>query len=194
MRYWKKLSPLRYIELAIFLVPLIWVKRHGGRPLLPAQGPATPEEESLGLQAGDTVLAPKLMTKWGDLAVDASKIHQNIKPSLILAVIHAGSRGSVHTVSPLGEEGLMQLTPGDQQNFGVSDPFDPWDNIEGGTHMLSFLSNRYHGNIFDTLVAYDLGIEKNDKAQRNGNHIPKKIREYANRVLALSALYRKLGG
>jgi len=200
MKLWKKISALRYLELMIFLVPLLISRRAVGRPLLAIKGPMTSSEASQGLLAGDETLAPKLLEKWGKLAVKASKIYPTIKPAFILAVIHAESRGNKNAVSHAGAEGLMQLMPVTQQSFGVSDPFDAWDNVEGGTHVLSFLANRYHvdfnkdSDVVGMMVAYNWGYGYYDKALKGTKTPPKKSVGYANRVLALFRLYKKIGG
>lgn len=197
MNLWKEikkhLGTLGYLELAVFTLPLVVSRRHPGRSLLPIKGPGTPEEEAQGLLRGDVALAEKLIEKWRGLAIRANQIYSNISVAWILAVIHAESRGIKHLVSPAGAEGLMQLMPAAQQDFGVSDPFDPWDNIEGGTHVLSFLSNRYKGDVFATMVAYNWGYGNYDNAVKKRKHLPKDVQTFANRVIALYRLYHRLG-
>lgn len=197
MDLWKKLKrnfgTRNYLELTMFLVPLIFAKRRSSGPLLPPKGATSKEEAAQGLLYGDTALAPNIIDKWRGLAIRASQLYPNISVAWILAVIHAESRGNKNAVSSAGAEGLMQIMPGTQLRYGVSDPFDPWDNIEGGTHLLSVLAKRYGGDVFATMVAYNWGDGNYENALKKKLPPIKKSQIYAYRVIALYRLYRKLG-
>jgi soluble lytic murein transglycosylase-like protein len=51
----------------------------------------------------------------------------------------------------------MQLVPGTAQRFGVGNPFDPAQNVEGGTSYLKSLLDRYDNDLPKTLAAYNAG-------------------------------------
>ena len=76
---------------------------------------------------------------------------------LVMAVIAAESAFDDHAVSQRNAMGLMQLTPETAARFGVRDPFDPEQNIRGGTTYLRWLLERFSGNLTLALAAYNAG-------------------------------------
>jgi len=80
----------------------------------------------------------------------------NMDTEFILRVIEAESGGDPRAVSPKGAIGLMQLMPDTARALGVSDPFDPVQNIEGGVRYLSHLIQRF-GDVRLALAAYNAG-------------------------------------
>jgi soluble lytic murein transglycosylase-like protein len=80
-----------------------------------------------------------------------------LDPRLVLAVIAVESAFDVHAVSPKNAMGLMQLTAATAARFGVRDPFDPEQNIRGGTTYLRWLLRRFAGDLTLALAAYNAG-------------------------------------
>jgi soluble lytic murein transglycosylase len=125
---------------------------------------------------------------WDRAIARAGRAHQ-VKPGLVKAVIHAESNFDARAVSRAGARGLMQLMPSTAQMLGVDDPFDPWQNINGGTRYLHYLMGRFGGDLRLSLAAYNAG---ESVVRRHGGVPPyAETRRYVARVLRL---YRRYDG
>ena len=82
---------------------------------------------------------------------------KGLDPRLVLAVIAAESAFDANAVSPKNAMGLMQLMPATADRYGVRDPFEPEQNIRGGTTYLRWLLHRFDGDLTLTLAAYNAG-------------------------------------
>jgi soluble lytic murein transglycosylase-like protein len=87
---------------------------------------------------------------------DAAQRH-SVDPALVKAVISTESGWNTRAISQKGAVGLMQLVPATAQRFGVGNPFDPEQNVEGGTMYLKSLLDRYNGDLSKSLAAYNAG-------------------------------------
>jgi soluble lytic murein transglycosylase-like protein len=87
---------------------------------------------------------------------EAAQRHQ-VDPELVKAVISTESGWNPQAVSRKGAVGLMQLVPETAQRYGVGNPFDPAQNVEGGTTYLRTLLDRYNGDLNKSLAAYNAG-------------------------------------
>lgn len=77
--------------------------------------------------------------------------------NLLKAVGFVESSFRTDAVSKSGAMGIMQLMPYTAKNYGVKDPFDATQNIEGGARLLAFLMDKYDGNITLACAAYNAG-------------------------------------
>ena len=104
-----------------------------------------------------------------------------IDPHLIEAMIRAESGFDHRAVSSKGAQGLMQLTPETANDMEVRNPFDPQENIFGGTQYFSLLLKRFDNDISLALAAYNAGPEMVE-AYEGIPPIPE-TRAYVKRVL-----------
>lgn len=83
--------------------------------------------------------------------------------NLLKAVARQESGFQTNIVSSAGAIGVMQLMPGTAEYLGVTDPYDPEQNIMGGAKLLAELYDRYDGDLSLTLAAYNAGAGAVDK-------------------------------
>ena len=124
-----------------------------------------------------------------DNLIEAISAEHGLDPMLTRAVIEVESNFNRRAVSHAGAQGLMQLIPDTASRFGVSDPFDPAQNIAGGVRYLKFLLEMFDGNLDLTLAAYNSG---ENRVARIGR-IPD-IAETQDYVRKVRASYARLGG
>ncbi|HYE66056.1 MAG TPA: lytic transglycosylase domain-containing protein [Pyrinomonadaceae bacterium] len=110
-----------------------------------------------------------------------------VDPYLIFCVMEQESHFSTRALSPKGARGLMQLMPGTAARFGVRRPFDPAENIMGGTRYLKQLLKVFGGRVDLVLASYNAG---EGAVARYGGRVPP-YRETRNYVKRISARYRK---
>ena len=89
--------------------------------------------------------------------VDRIAQQNQISPKLVHSVIQVESNYDPNAVSPKGAQGLMQLIPSTARRFGVSNVFDPADNVQGGARYLKYLLALYKGDEALALAAYNAG-------------------------------------
>jgi soluble lytic murein transglycosylase-like protein len=110
----------------------------------------------------------------------------HLDASLIKSIIATESGFNPKAVSPKGARGLMQLMPATAEQLGVSNSFDPEQNIQGGVKYLRSLMNSFNEDISLSLAAYNAG---ENRVQRLGRIPP--IKETQNYVQSVTKLYEK---
>lgn len=95
--------------------------------------------------------------------IDRIAVENGVENNLVHSVIRAESNYDPSAVSPKGAQGLMQLIPSTARRFGVSNSFDPAENILGGVRYLRFLLDYYQGDYTKTIAAYNAGEGAVDK-------------------------------
>jgi len=116
----------------------------------------------------------------------AAASENGIDPLLIKAIIKAESNFDPTAVSPKGAQGLMQLMPATARDLQVTDPFDPQENITGGTKYLRYLLDSYRWDVELSLAAYNAGPGNVKGAVPNINE----TRTYVAKVLKNYDSYR----
>lgn len=139
-------------------------------------------------------LAPKKTIQ--DHVFDASKT-TGIDPDFLDSVIHYESDYNPHAVSKKGAQGLMQLMPDTAQQLGVTNSFDPAQNVKGGAAYLRQLLDLYHGDAQKALAAYNAGTGRVQQYKgvppyrETQAYVARIIREYNRKKLAEQAAAKK---
>ena len=117
---------------------------------------------------------------YAEIVESVSQRH-GVDPRLVFALIEVESSYQPMAESSRGARGLMQLMPATVQKYGVGDPFEPADNIEGGTRHLRSLLNEFGTK--EALAAYNAG----EGAVRKFHGVPPypETRRFVSRVLAI---------
>ena len=120
--------------------------------------------------------------------IDSGTRH-GIDPLLLYSIMHQESSFKSHAISPKGARGLMQLMPGTAVRYGVTNVFDPRQNIEGGARYVSFLLERFDGDVNLTLAGYNAG---EGAVEKYGWRIPPyaETQEYVRRISRRYSLLR----
>ena len=132
-----------------------------------------------------------LLAKAGryDSIIEKAATAASVEPNLLRAVIVVESGFNSRAVSKRGAMGLMQLMPATATRFGVSNPYDPLQNVHAGARYLKFLIDRFGQDVSLALAAYNAG---EDAVDRNGGQIPpfSETMAYVPRVLKIYQMLR----
>lgn len=112
--------------------------------------------------------------------ISSASTRYGVSSDLITAVILKESNGNPNAVSSANAQGLMQLMPSTAQSLGVTNIFDPVQNINAGTQYLAMLINKYQGDISKALAAYNFGPGNVDK----GKSWPSETVNYVSNILS----------
>ena len=127
--------------------------------------------------------APKRrITEFDDLIVENASQH-SLHPDFVRAVIQAESAFNPRARSVKGAMGLMQLMPGTAAEYGVTNAYDPVQNIKAGVAYLKSLLTRFGNDVSLALAAYNAGPRA---VEKYGNAVPpyKETRNYVSKIRA----------
>ena len=118
-----------------------------------------------------------------------SGTRHGVDPLLLYAVMHQESTFKARAISPKGARGLMQLMPGTAARYGVTNIFDPRQNIDGGTRYMKFLLDLFDGDVNLALAGYNAG---EGAVLKYGYRVPpyNETQEYVRRIGRRYALMR----
>jgi soluble lytic murein transglycosylase-like protein len=104
-----------------------------------------------------------------------------LDPYLVFCVIEQESQFKTFARSPKGAQGLMQLMPGTARRLGVRRPYDPAENIMGGTRYLKELMTMFDGRVDLVLASYNAG---EGAVMKYGRKVPpyRETREYVKKI------------
>lgn len=123
-----------------------------------------PAKPSFRLDRSAPIVARPIDTitaNYGDIISQAAA-ETKLDSNLIASVIEAESAGDPKAVSKAGAKGLMQLMDTTAGDYGVTDSFDPRQNIMAGSRFLKRLVDRF-GDVKTALAAYNAGPGNVDK-------------------------------
>lgn len=136
-------------------------------------------------------LSGKQYLKKYDSIIQKAAERFGVEVTFIKAIIKAESSFNPNAVSTSGAQGLMQLMPDTAEDMKVRDPFDPEENIFGGTKYLSMLLKRFNQDKRLAVAAYNVGpttVEKHDAIPP----IPQ-TRQFVERVMRFYREYKEKG-
>jgi hypothetical protein len=150
--------------------------------------------EAVGAFGGATVShqgSANRMADSADTISTASDVFQQasaatgVSQPLLRAVAQVESAMRPGAVSPRGAMGLMQLMPGTARDLGVTQPFNPQQNVMGGAQYLQRLLDRYGGDVPSALAAYNMGPAAFERTMARGAALPAETQRYVQQVQAL---------
>jgi len=132
---------------------------HQGRGVSDRSGGARTAQEARPAPDGaasEAVEPAAPLSPYEDIIREAA-LKYGVDPDLVRAVIRTESNFNPLAKSRAGAKGLMQLMPRLAKELGISDPFDPRENVLGGTKYLSKLLDRHDGDVRLALASFNAG-------------------------------------
>ena len=113
----------------------------------------------------------------------------SVDPLLLYSIMHQESSFKPRAMSYKGARGLMQLMPFTASRFGVTNIWDPKQNIEGGARYMRFLLDLFSGDVRLALAGYNAG---EGAVMKYGYQVPpySETREYVRRIGARYSMIR----
>ncbi|NGQ94580.1 transglycosylase SLT domain-containing protein [Brevibacillus sp. SYP-B805] len=161
-----------------------------GSPTYVYSGLSGDEEElqepaASGSTPGGTISRDAIMAKINRIATA-----YGVDPKLVREVVRAESNFNPNAVSRAGAKGLMQLMDSTARSLHVQNPFNPDENIRGGTLFLRKLLQKYDGNVKVALAAYNagpgrvdrLGIDTDEEFEAKAQQLPEETQRYVDKI------------
>jgi soluble lytic murein transglycosylase-like protein len=150
----------------------------------------TPTSSNYKVYMRETPQPPRAwysIESYDDVIAEAAKLN-GISFSLLKALIHVESYFNPRAVSKKGAMGLMQIMPENLAPLDITDPFDPWENIMGGSRYLRSMLERFNYQLPLALAAYNAG----PSAVERYNDIPpyKETEDYVKKVMRFFQIYK----
>ncbi len=123
-----------------------------------------------------------------DQLVNTNASQWNVDPALVKAIIANESGFNANATSNVGAQGLMQLMPGTAAGLGVTNAYDPAQNVYGGTRYIKGLLDRFNGDVRKAVAAYNAGPGAVEKY--GGTPPYAETQNYVQNVLASYEKYR----
>jgi soluble lytic murein transglycosylase-like protein len=116
-----------------------------------------------------------------DSLIKVNAARFGVDPYLVFCVIEQESQFKQYARSPKGAQGLMQLMPGTARRLGVRRPYDPAENIMGGTRYLKELMTMFDGRVDLVLASYNAG---EGAVMKYGRNVPpyRETRDYVKKI------------
>jgi soluble lytic murein transglycosylase-like protein len=140
----------------------------------------TKQQESKVQQVEPIAQSIQPPAKLDDIINKASSTY-GVDKGLITSVIQAESDFDANSTSSKGAMGLMQLMPDTAKGLGVTNAYDPEQNVMAGTRFLKSLLNRYNGDVRLALAAYNWGMGNLERSTTG--KLPEETRNYIARIM-----------
>ncbi len=191
----------RLICSALLMMAVVWPaapadaqlyrwKDANGNFVLSDTRPASPAEVKVYSVGGSTLLATRPVeagyANEYDALIERFAAESGVRSDLVRAVIQVESGFNPRAKSPKGAMGLMQLMPATARELGVRNPYDPTENIQGGTRYLRSLLDRYGHDEELALAAYNAGPTA---VEKYGYAVPpyRETQNYVTKVQSITA-------
>jgi soluble lytic murein transglycosylase-like protein len=153
--------------------------------MVQAQMAGQPDGSDVAAAPGAPAMVPPAQI---DALVNDNAQSQDVDPALIKAIIANESGFNANATSNVGAQGLMQLMPGTAAGLGVTDAYDPSQNVAGGTKYIKGLLQKFNGDVRLAVAAYNAGP---GAVEKYGGVPPyAETQNYVQNVLASYAKYR----
>jgi soluble lytic murein transglycosylase-like protein len=127
--------------------------------------------------------------RYYDTIIQRAAQQFSVEPHLIKSIIMAESSFDHNAISQSGAQGLMQLMPPTANDMEVQNPFDPEENIFGGTKYLSLLLKKFNQDKKLAIAAYNVGPSV--VAQSNSVPLIPQTRRFVEKVMKYYSEFKK---